>query len=172
VCAYSFGTLPVCAAGPPRRRRGRFAYTPPVARTLLAGLDRHGPMMRVYSKEAHGAFIVHDVTRPESLENVRSWLHKLADGNPAFGEGSVPIVLLGNKSDLLDAESAAHTRPSPAASKMAQELGFTAAVQVSAQRDRGLREARDELVAAILRGSPADDAVSFRVRLRGPPFWR
>uniref|UniRef100_A0ACB8FFI4 Ras- protein Rab-38 n=1 Tax=Sphaerodactylus townsendi TaxID=933632 RepID=A0ACB8FFI4_9SAUR len=56
-------------------------------------------MTRVYYREAMGAFIVFDVTRPATFEAVTKWKEdldtklSLPNGNP------VPTVLLANKCD-------------------------------------------------------------------------
>jgi Ras-related protein Rab-32 len=54
-------------------------------------------MTRVYYKEAVGAFIVFDVTRPATFDAVNKWKTdldskvQLADGSP------IPCILLANK---------------------------------------------------------------------------
>ena len=54
-------------------------------------------MTRVYFKEAVGAFIVFDVTRPATFDAVSKWKQdldskvQLPDGNP------IPCILLANK---------------------------------------------------------------------------
>jgi GTPase SAR1 family protein len=54
-------------------------------------------MTRVYYKDSVGAFIVYDVTRPQTFDNVQHWKNDidkkitLPDGKP------IPCVLLANK---------------------------------------------------------------------------
>ena len=50
----------------------------------------------VYSG-AHGAFIVCDITRPETLENISEWISNLFKVT-----NTIPLVFLGNKNDLDD----------------------------------------------------------------------
>jgi Ras-related protein Rab-32 len=43
----------------------------------VTGQERFGNMMRVYYKEAVGAFIVFDVTRESSFQSVDKWLNDI-----------------------------------------------------------------------------------------------
>lgn len=57
-------------------------------------------MTRVYYKEALGAFVVYDVTRPQTFEGVRKWkadLDSKISLPEAWGGGNIPVVLLANK---------------------------------------------------------------------------
>jgi Ras-related protein Rab-32 len=57
-------------------------------------------MTRVYYKEALGAFVVYDVTRPQTYEGVRKWkadLDSKISLPEAWGGGHIPVVLLANK---------------------------------------------------------------------------
>jgi GTPase SAR1 family protein len=57
-------------------------------------------MTRVYYKEALGAFVVYDVTRPQTFEGVRKWkadLDSKISLPEAWGGGHIPVVLLANK---------------------------------------------------------------------------
>ncbi len=51
----------------------------------------------MYYTGVRGAFIVYDVSRPESLENISRWVEELLDNSIQ----AIPIILIGNKSDLL-----------------------------------------------------------------------
>jgi len=54
-------------------------------------------MTRVYYKEAIGAFIVFDVTRPSTFDAVQKWKTDL-DSKVQLPDGSpVPCILLANK---------------------------------------------------------------------------
>ncbi|XP_032075066.1 ras-related protein Rab-38 isoform X1 [Thamnophis elegans] len=65
----------------------------------IAGQERFGNMTRVYYREAVGAFIVFDVTRPATFEAVTKWKQDL-DTKLTLPNGQlVPTVLLANKCD-------------------------------------------------------------------------
>uniref|UniRef100_A0A8D3B5K3 Ras-related protein Rab n=1 Tax=Scophthalmus maximus TaxID=52904 RepID=A0A8D3B5K3_SCOMX len=65
----------------------------------IAGQERFGNMTRVYYREAMGAFIVFDVTRPTTFEAVIKWKEDL-DSKLLLGNGqSIATVLLANKCD-------------------------------------------------------------------------
>ena len=68
----------------------------------IAGQDRFSLLSRSFYKDAAGAFVVSDISRPETLEAVVRWKEELdakvrgADGEP------IPCYLLANKCDLLE----------------------------------------------------------------------
>ncbi|CDQ93641.1 unnamed protein product [Oncorhynchus mykiss] len=65
----------------------------------IAGQERFGNMTRVYYREAMGAFIVFDMTRPSSFEAVTKWKEDL-DSKLTLANGkNVAAVLLANKCD-------------------------------------------------------------------------
>lgn len=57
-------------------------------------------MTRVYYKEALGAIVVYDITRPQTFEGVTKW-KKDIDAKvalpDAWGGGQIPVILLANK---------------------------------------------------------------------------
>lgn len=61
-----------------------------------AGEERYRSMAPIYASGACGAVIVVDLTRPETLEDVPSWIECL--DRP----GKVPFILVGNKCDLIE----------------------------------------------------------------------
>lgn len=64
---------------------------------LAAGQERFGNMTRVYYKEAVGALIVFDVSRPDTLQHSLNWKKDL-DQKVSLSDGSnIPCVLLANK---------------------------------------------------------------------------
>lgn len=66
---------------------------------ITTGQERFGNMTRVYYREAMGAFIVFDVTRPATFEAVTKWKEDL-DSKLVLPNGKpVPTVLLANKCD-------------------------------------------------------------------------
>lgn len=61
------------------------------------GQERFGNMTRVYYKDALGAFIVFDVTRPATFDAVVKWKQDL-DAKVSLEDGTpIPCVLLANK---------------------------------------------------------------------------
>ncbi len=65
----------------------------------LAGQPRFDGVRMAYYTTAIGALAVFDVTRPDSFQNIVLWMNELWKSN---GRGPVPLVILGNKTDLCD----------------------------------------------------------------------
>ena len=58
--------------------------------------DRYPSITSAYHKGAPGIFIIFDVTKKESCDNIRKWINQINKLN-------VPLlILLGNKADCLD----------------------------------------------------------------------
>ncbi|CDQ98715.1 unnamed protein product [Oncorhynchus mykiss] len=63
------------------------------------GQERFGNMTRVYYREAMGAFIVFDVTRPTTFEAITKWKEDLDSKLMLTNRESIATVLLANKCD-------------------------------------------------------------------------
>lgn len=66
----------------------------------IAGQERFGSMTRAYYKGAIGAFVVYDVTRPNTFDNVLKWKQDIDSKVRlplGWGDDSIPAVLLVNK---------------------------------------------------------------------------
>lgn len=63
----------------------------------LAGEERFAFVMENFMKGAKGALLVFDLTRKRTFLKLADWLQMLQRG-----AGAVPIILIGNKSDLID----------------------------------------------------------------------
>ena len=61
-----------------------------------AGQERYRSMTKAYYQGALGAFIVYDITRRNTFENVENWMNDLRK----CSDKKVTIILLGNKNDL------------------------------------------------------------------------
>ncbi|KAL8124054.1 ras-related protein RABA6b-like [Apium graveolens] len=61
-----------------------------------AGQERFRAITSSYYRGALGALLVYDITRKNTFESVKKWLHELRE----FGDPDMVIVLVGNKSDL------------------------------------------------------------------------
>jgi len=110
----------------------------------IAGQDRFVRMTRPYFRNAKGAVVVCDVTRPQTLEACRIWKEDLDDKLPGM-----PVVLLANKCDLLDGGSQAFSLGLKV-QKMATEMGFIGCYVTSAKMDCNLNEAMDMLMDKML----------------------
>lgn len=65
-----------------------------------AGQERFRSVTKAYYRDAHAAFLVFDVTDPESLQHIRDWHKSLMDNLKEHSNNAKPIVILiGNKSD-------------------------------------------------------------------------
>ena len=65
----------------------------------LAGQLRFQSVMEVYYQGATGALLVFDITRSSTFESIPQWVTELLENNK---QKIIPMVLIGNKSDLRD----------------------------------------------------------------------
>lgn len=63
----------------------------------VAGQDRFQSLRDVFFRGAHGALLVFDLTRSDTLDDLDKWYNDLYDR-----AGPVPTILIGNKADLDD----------------------------------------------------------------------
>ena len=63
-----------------------------------AGQERYKSITSTYYKGAKGAFIVYDITRKSTFDNIDKWIGDLENN----GDENMIVYLVGNKSDLND----------------------------------------------------------------------
>ena len=103
----------------------------------IAGQERFGQMTRVYYKDAVGAFVVFDVSRPDTFEGVLKWKADVArkvqlpDGTP------VPSIMVGNKCDI---EKEKWCKSVADIEQVAEEQGFDGWCLTSAKTGEGLSD--------------------------------
>jgi Ras-related protein Rab-11A len=61
-----------------------------------AGQERFKSITNTYYYRAQGAFVVYDITKNISFENVDKWIEQLRQ----YAGAEVSVILVGNKSDL------------------------------------------------------------------------
>ncbi|XP_012576248.1 PREDICTED: ras-related protein Rab-19 isoform X2 [Condylura cristata] len=61
-----------------------------------AGQERFRAITHSYYRSAHAAIIAYDVTRRSTFESVPQWINEIE----TYGAANLPIMLIGNKSDL------------------------------------------------------------------------
>ena len=72
----------------------------------LAGQERFGSVRSLYYSGSHGVLMIFDVTRAETFQSlVDGWLPELTKN---LRSGPVPVILLGNKTDLRDPNDITH----------------------------------------------------------------
>ena len=113
----------------------------------IAGQERFGNMTRVYYREAVGAMVVYDVTRPQTFDAVQKWKTDidnkvfLPDNNP------IPCVLLANKSDITPSKQ---IKSDEEIEQYIQENNFAQHFKTSAKENKNIVEAARFLVQKII----------------------
>ena len=64
-----------------------------------AGQERFRSLAENYIKKANGIFLVYDISERVSFENTENWMESIKENS-----NGVPMILIGNKSDLPDDE--------------------------------------------------------------------
>ena len=72
----------------------------------LAGENRFAFMMETFMKGAKGALLVFDLSRKRTFIKLADWLQMLQRS-----AGSIPLILIGNKSDLIDSRFVSAMKP-------------------------------------------------------------
>lgn len=104
---------------------------------------------RVYYKEAFGAFVVYDITRPQSLDAAIKWKEDIDKKVTLSNNEPIPCVLLANKCDLVGIQ----IPKGPEQADMddfCKKYGFVNWFETSAKSGKGIDKAARALVEKIL----------------------
>lgn len=116
----------------------------------LAGQDRLGGISRLYCRDAHGALVVTDITREDTLEKAMIW-KSIVDEQTATTTGQpIPMILCVNKFDLAD-ETVSLTEQKLV--QYAQDKKFTAGFFTSAKTGMNSELAVETLIREVLKNS-------------------
>lgn len=85
-----------------------------------AGQEKYRSIIRSYFRKVDGVILMYDVTEAESYHDLKSWLNLIMDST---NDTQVPIMFVGNKIDLREAEN--NTRKSFVTVEMGQRLAST-----------------------------------------------
>jgi len=110
----------------------------------LAGQDRFAMVRQRFYDETDGIFIVYDITRRSSLENVKNWHNEVLKYTKA-----IPIILVGNKIDLIDRREVNNDD----VMKLLQEnnININLKLETSAKSGENIEEAFHSLVIFLIK---------------------
>ena len=111
----------------------------------LAGQDRLGGISRLYCRDAHGALVVCDVTKNETIAKTAKWKAQVDEYARCSDGSGIPMVLCLNKADLLE-EAAAQEKQDT----LGSETGFVQVFLTSAKTAMNAEQAFESLVKAIM----------------------
>ena len=106
-----------------------------------AGQERYRSITSAYYKGAKGALIVYDITRKNTFDNIDKWITDLK----LNGDKNICIIILGNKSDLIDKRE---IKKNDGIKK--DEMYKTAFLETSALNGDNISKAFDELIEQIV----------------------
>jgi Ras-related protein Rab-32 len=123
----------------------------------IAGQDRFGALYRIYYRDAFGAMLVFDLSRPETFQSVLKWKREI-DNKVLLPNGSaLPVILLANKSDLPDTRVNKEELDA-----FCKEHGFVGWLETSAKTNHNIEESVKSLVTTIL--SQPDAVEAYRLK--------
>ena len=107
-----------------------------------AGQERYKSITSAYYKGSKGAFVVYDITRKTTYDNIDKWIGELKTN----GSEDVLIMLVGNKSDLEDKREVITEEVEKKAQE--QKLAFC---ETSALNGKNVEYAFEKLINEILK---------------------
>lgn len=113
-----------------------------------AGNDQFRSMISPdYYKAAHGVMIVYDITNQSSFEHVQYWKEQVDE----LCAADVPIVVVGNKTDLVDAHMVSLRVPQEDEDRLSSKLGVPFC-SASAKSGEGVDKAFAAMVDLVFQG--------------------
>lgn len=118
----------------------------------LAGQDTFRSVRARFFRGAMAGLMVFDVTRKDSFMNVSKWIEELWRNS---GRGIVPLILLGNKSDLRDKHSVPEEQAkkyAAAISAKTRKRGFTVHyMDTSAKTGQNIKDAFTSIGTTVIK---------------------
>lgn len=113
----------------------------------IAGQERFGAMTHVYYREAVGAIVAFDMTRPDTFTSVLRWKGDLDDKIALPDDSPIPVLLLATKADLVTDVSDPSEESLEA---FAKEHKFMGHACISSKTGKGVEDAAQSLVQCIV----------------------
>ena len=111
-----------------------------------AGQERYRAITTAHYRRALGALLVYDVTQKSSFEGVKKWMEELRD----HAEPDIVILLVGNKTDLLERNPASR-QVSELQGRQTAEAGQMLFIETSAVNGAKVKDAFELLLNEIFR---------------------
>ncbi len=108
----------------------------------LGGEKRFRFLLPTYCLGSSGAFFLYDITRPETLDALDSWIQIIREKN-----NDIPIYLVGNKIDLENARKI----PNEYGEQTADMNDLVGHIEVSAKRGDNVEKVFQELTDIMLK---------------------
>lgn len=110
----------------------------------FSGQERFKFIFEDYVRGASGAFVMFDLSRPETLDDTTAWVELIRNKT----KHEIPIVLVGGKLDLLDHDSLLELNKQ--ANEQVKRLGAFAYVPTSSKTGYNVKETIDYMVDLLL----------------------
>ena len=107
-----------------------------------AGQERYKSITSAYYKGAKGALIVYDITNKFTFDSVDKWVQDLN----LYGDKNLTLLLVGNKSDLVDKRQVSQEEGEEKAKRFS--LGF---IETSACSGDNIHQAFDIMLKEVLK---------------------
>jgi len=107
-----------------------------------AGQERFRTISPAYYAKAHGVMIVYDITNHASFRSVEHWKHQVKEYG---GREGLPVLVVGNKTDLVDEHMVSLRVSSDEEEHLSEKLGVSFRT-TSAKLGQGVEEAFTALI--------------------------
>lgn len=115
----------------------------------IAGQDRYADITRPFFRNAVGAIVVCDVTRPLTTNSVAAWKKVLDEKVRLPSGGNIPVVLIANKTDLLQSGTESF-ETGARIERTSSENKFVDWFTASAKEDTNVQEAVHSLIEKMI----------------------
>ena len=114
----------------------------------LAGQDKNIYTSKVFTKGSHGCLILYDAQDKNSFENTIKWKKSIDDNTKFIDDTPLPIILVQNKIDLVEAEALEGDEEE--LKKFVDDNGFLTFTRTSCKKNQNVNETMDFLLANII----------------------
>jgi small GTP-binding protein len=114
----------------------------------VGGEERFQFLLPTYCLGANGVFLLYDITRPQTLDNITEWTSIVRQKS-----GSIPIMLVGTKLDL---EATQRQVPRDYGIQVAEMNGFASYAEISSKTGQNVNKVFDVMTNLLLKRTVSD----------------